>query len=183
MFWYIDPSHSQVNFGVKHMMVSTVRGRLGRLAGRLELDPVRPEKASFEISADVTGIDTGDPKRDGHLRSADFFDAERHPTITFKSDAVFPKGEGRYTVSGDLTIRSITRPVSFDVELLGIGPGAQGSQHLGATATTTIDRTDFGLTWNMPVPNGVLVSEKVKIEVDVEAVDEASAKQRGLVAA
>jgi polyisoprenoid-binding protein YceI len=182
MFWYIDPSHSQVNFGVKHMMVSTVRGRLGRLAGRLELDPAHPEKSSFEITADVMGIDTGDPKRDGHLRSADFFDAERYPTVTFKSRAVFPKGEGRYTASGDLTIRGVTRPTSFEVELQGIGPGAQGSQHLGATATTIIDRTDFGLTWNMPVPSGVLVSEKVKIEVDVEAVDEASAKQRGLAA-
>jgi len=182
MFWYIDPSHSQVSFSVKHMMVSTVRGRLGRLAGRLELDPAQPEKASFEITADVSGINTGDAKRDGHLRSADFFDAERQPTITFKSDAIFPRGEGRYTASGDLTIRGVTRPVSFDVELLGIGPGAQGSQLLGASAATTIDRTDFGLTWNMPVPSGVLVSEKVKIEVDVEAVDEASARQRGLAA-
>jgi len=182
MFWYIDPSHSQVNFSVKHMMVSTVRGRLGRLAGRLELDPDRPEKADFEISADVKGIDTGDAKRDGHLRSADFFDADTHPVITFKSNAVFPKGTGKYTASGDLTIRKVTRPVSFDIELHGIGPGPQGSQHLGATASVTIDRTDFGLTWNMPVPNGVLVSEKVKIDVDLEAVDEATAKQRGLAA-
>lgn len=182
MFWYIDPSNSQVTFSVKHMMVTTVRGRLGRLAGRLELDPARPEKAVFEITADVTGIDTGEPKRDGHLRSADFFDAEKYPAITFKSAAVFPKGEGRYTASGDLTIREVTRPVSFDIELGGIVPSAQGSQHLGANASATIDRTDFGLRWNMPVPNGVLVSEKVNIEVGIEAVDEATAKQRGLAA-
>lgn len=182
MFWYIDPSHSRVSFSVKHMMLSTVRGRMGKLSGRLELDPKRPEKASFEIAADVTGIDTGDTKRDGHLRSGDFFDAEKFPTITFKSNAIFPKGEGRYTASGDLTIREVTRPVSFDIELLGIGLNAQGGQHLGATATVSIDRTAFGLTWNMPVPDGVLVSEKVKIEVDLQAIDEASAKQKGLAA-
>ncbi len=182
MFWYIDPSHSQVTFSVKHMMVSTVRGRLGPLTGRLDLDPKRPEKGSFEIAADVSAIDTGDAKRDGHLRSGDFFDAAKHPQIVFKSSAVFPKGEGRYTASGDLTIREVTRPVSFDVELLGVGVNAQGGQHLGATATVVIDRTDFGLTWNMPVPSGVLVSEKVKIEVDLQALDEASAKQRGLAA-
>jgi hypothetical protein len=94
MFWYIDPAHSQVTFSVKHMMVSTVRGRLGKLSGRLELDPKEPEKADFEIGVDVRGIDTGDPKRDGHLRSGDFFDAEKHPEIVFKSNAIFPTGDG-----------------------------------------------------------------------------------------
>jgi polyisoprenoid-binding protein YceI len=182
MFWYIDPSHSQVNFSVKHMMVSTVRGRLGKLTGRLTLDPERPEKADFEIAADVASINTGDDRRDGHLRSGDFFDAATHPAITFKSNAIFAKGEGRYTASGDLTIRGTTRPVSFDIELLGIAGDARGATKLGATATTTIDRTDFGLVWNMPVPNGVLVGEKVKIDVDLEAYDEASAKQVGLAA-
>ena len=182
MFWYIDPSHSQVGFAVKHMMVSTVRGRLGKLTGKLELDPAQAEKADFELAVDVASIDTGDPKRDGHLRSADFFDAEKYPTITFKSNAIFPRGDGRYTASGDLTIRGVTRPVSFDIELLGVTVDGQNGQHLGATATVTIDRTDFGLTWNMPVPNGVLVSEKVKVDVDLQAVDEAAAKTRGLAA-
>ena len=182
MNWYIDPSHSHVGFSVKHMMVSTVRGRLGKLNGRLELDPERPEKASFEVTAEVAGIDTGDAKRDGHLRSGDFFDAERYPEISFKSNAIFPKGDGVYTASGDLVIRGVTRPVSFDIELLGVGVDGQGGQHLGASATTTIDRSAFGLVWNMPVPNGVLVGDKVKIEVDVQALDEASAKGRGLAA-
>ena len=182
MFWYIDPSHSQVNFSVKHMMVSTVRGRLGKLSGKLELDPKAPEKADFEIAVDVAGIDTGEPKRDGHLRSGDFFEAEKYPQILFKSNAIFPKGEGRYTASGDLTVKGVTRPASFDIELEGIGADAQGGQHLGATATTSIDRTGFGLTWNMPVPNGVLVSEKVKIEVDLQAIDESTAKKVGLAA-
>lgn len=182
MFWYIDPSHSQVNFAVKHMMVSTVRGQLGKLSGRLELDPERPEKADFEIKADVAGLTTNDERRDGHLRSGDFFDAQKFPAISFRSNAVLAKGEGRYTASGDLTIRDITRPVSFDIELLGIGIDAMGATKLGATATVSIDRTDFGLTWNMPVPNGVLVGEKVKIEVDLQAYDEASAKKVGLAA-
>lgn len=182
MLWYIDPVHSQVGFSVKHMMVSTVRGRLGKLTGRLELDPKTPEKASFVVAADVSGIHTGEAKRDGHLRSADFFDAEKYPAITFKSNAVFPKGEGRYAASGDLTIRDVTRPASFDIELEGIAEDAQGGQHLGATATVSIDRTDFGLTWNMAVPNGVLVSEKVKIQVDLQAIDEATAKKVGLAA-
>ena len=182
MFWYIDPSHSHVGFSVKHMMVSTVRGRLGRVTGRLDLDEKSPEKADFEITVETAGVDTGDAKRDAHLRSADFFDAETHPAITFKSNAVFPKGDGRYAASGELTIRGTTRPVSFDIELLGVVTDAQGGRHLGATATATIDRTAFGLTWNMPIPSGVLVSEQVKIEVDVQAVDEASAKQRGLAA-
>lgn|SRR2546425_3762301 len=182
MFWYIDPSHSAVSFKVKHMMVSTVRGRLGKLRGRIELDPDRPDKADFEITADVKGIYTGDERRDGHLQSGDFFDAEKYPEITFKSDAIFPRGEGRYTASGDLTIRQITRPVSFEIELEGVGVDAQGAQHLGASASVTIDRTDFGLTWNMPIPNGMLVGDKVKIEVDLQALDEATAKSRGLAA-
>src|SRR5439155_7260411 len=164
MNWYIDPAHTQVHFSVKHMMVSTVRGRLGKLSGRLELDASAPEKASFEIDADLKGIDTGDPKRDAHLRSADFFDAERFPRITFKSNAIFPKGEGRYTAAGDLTIRSTTRPVCFDIVLLGVGIDGQGGQHLGATASLATVGGVFGHMWNMPVPDGVLVGDKMLIE-------------------
>jgi polyisoprenoid-binding protein YceI len=182
MYWYVDPSHSSVSFSVKHMMVTTVRGRLGKLRGRIDLDPATPEKATFEITAETSGVNTGDERRDGHLRSPDFFHAESHPEILFRSNAIFPKGEGRYTASGDLTIRGVTRPASFEVELLGVASDAQGGQHLGASATTTIDRTAFGLTWNMPVPNGVLVGEKVKVEVDLQALDEATAKGRGLAA-
>lgn len=182
MFWFIDPSHSQATFSVKHMMVSTVRGRLGKLSGRLQLDPAHPERATFEVAADVGAIDTGDPKRDAHLRSADFFDAPTYPSISFKSTAVFAKAGGGYTASGELTIRDITRPASFDVHLEGIGVDAQGGKHLGASATVVIDRSDFGLTWNMPIPSGVLVGEKVKIEVDLQALDESSATQRGLAA-
>ena len=182
MFWYIDPSHTAVNFSVKHMMLSTVRGSLGKVSGRIELGPAQPEKGDFEVTAAVKGINTGDERRDGHLQSADFFDAEKYPEVTFKSNAIFPKGDGHYTASGDLTIRNITRPVSFDVELIGVVENGQGGKHLGAAAKLAIDRSDFDLTWNMPIPNGVLVGEKVKIEIDLEAVDEATAKTRGLAA-
>src|SRR5205823_9108950 len=182
MFWYIDPSHTAVNFSVKHMMLSTVRGSLGKVRGRIELDAAQPENGDFEIAASVKGINAGDPKRDGHLQSSDFFDAEKYPEVMFKSNAIFPKGNGHYTASGELTIREVTRPASFDIELIGVVENGQGGQHLGAAATITIDRSDFGLTWNMPIPNGVLVGEKVKIEVDLEAVDEATARTRGLAA-
>lgn len=182
MVWYIDPYHTQATFSVKHMMVSTVRGRLGKLRGEIEIDPENPQRASFEIGADVTGIDTGDARRDGHLRSADFFDAEKYPEIVFKSSAVFPKGANKFAVSGDLKIREISRPVTFDVELEGIGLDGKGGQHLGASATITIDRKDFGLVWNQPIQNGVLVGDKVKIDVGLEALDAASAKAMGLAA-
>ena len=182
MVWYIDPYHTQATFSVKHMMVSTVRGRLGKLRGEIDIDPENPQRASFEIGADVRAIDTGDARRDGHLRSADFFDTENYPEIVFKSSAVFPKGQNKYAVSGDLTIRDVTRPVTFDVELEGIGVDGKGGQHLGASAAITIDRKDFGLVWNQPVQNGVLVGDRVKVEVGLEALDAASAKAMGIAA-
>ena len=182
MTWYIDPAHAQVTFSVKHMMVSTVRGRLGKLRGEIELDPEDPRRASFEIGVDVTAIDTGDARRDGHLRSADFFDVENHPEIVFRSGAIIPKGAHSYTVTGDLTIRDISRPVTFDVELEGIGVDGSGGRHLGASARTTIDRKDFGLVWNQPIQNGVLVGDKVTIDIGLEALDAASAKAMGLAA-
>jgi polyisoprenoid-binding protein YceI len=182
MVWYIDPHHTQATFSVKHMMVSTVRGRLGKLRGELDLDPEDLQRASFEIGADVTAIDTGDARRDGHLRSADFFDAENYPEIVFKSSAIFAKGENKYAVSGDLKIRDVSRPVTFDVVLEGIGVDAGGGSHLGASATVTIDRKDFGLVWNQPIQNGMLVGDKVRVDVGLEALDAASAKAMGLAA-
>ena len=154
MFWYIDPSHSQVNFAVKHMMVSTVRGRLGRLAGRLELDPAHPEKASFEITADVTGIDTGDPKRDGHLRSADFFDAERHPELRFAAQDIRLDGDGKVSVDGELTIKGVTKPVAVSGTVTAPMADPYGNERIGLNLTTKIDRTDFGVDWNNPLPSG-----------------------------
>ena len=180
--WKIDPVHSQVEFAVKHLMITTVRGRFTDVSGTVVTDEADASRAEAEVTINVNSIDTREVQRDGHLKSADFFDAEKYPQVTFKSNAIFPKGDGHYTASGDLTIRNITRPVSFDVELIGVVENGQGGKHLGAAAKLTIDRSDFDLTWNMPIPNGVLVGEKVKIEIDLEAVDEATAKTRGLAA-
>ncbi len=112
--WYIDPSHSAVTFRVKHMMISTVRGKFGKVRGSLEFDPQHPARAKVFAAMGARSIDTNDPKRDRHLASADFFDAEKHPEIVFRSTSVEPKGKNTYTVKGDLTIRGTTRPVSFD---------------------------------------------------------------------
>lgn len=180
--WYVDPVHSSVTFGVKHMMVTTVRGRFGKPWGRIEFDPASPERTAIDVAIDATSIDTGEANRDGHLKSPDFFDVATYPQITFRSTKVEPKGGDRYLVSGDLTIRNITKPVTFEAELGGIADGPQGGKFLGATATLTVDRTEWGLVWNMPIPNGVLVGDKVKIELGLEALDADTARQRGLAA-
>jgi polyisoprenoid-binding protein YceI len=177
----IDPSHSEVGFTIRHM-VSNVRGRFNDFSGTIDMDPKAPQKGSVEFSVKTTSIDTGNADRDKHLRTADFFDVEKYPEIVFTSSAVFPKGEGKYAVSGQLKIREISRPVTFDVELEGIGVDGQGGRHLGAAATITIDRKDFGLVWNQPIQNGMLVGDKVKIDIGLEALDAASAKAIGVAA-
>ncbi len=181
--WYIDPSHSAITFGVKHMMVSTVRGKFGKVSGRLEFDPKSPTATRISAALDAGTIDTNDARRDAHLKSADFFDAAQHPEITFQSTKVEPKGESGFTVYGDLSIRGTTKPVTFDAELEGIAFDPQGGQHLGAVGTLVIDRKDWGLVWNQPIADGVLVGDKVKIELGLEAVDEATAQKWGLVQA
>ena len=170
MFWYIDPSHTQVNFSVKHMMVSTVRGRLGRVAGRLQLDPAAPERASFELSVDVGAIDTNDAKRDGHLRSADFFDVARHPRATFSARASGWQGT-RGVLAGELTLRGVTRPITLQAEYLGYTADPWGGHRAVFTAAGTIDREDWGLTWNLPLDGGgLVVSNQIRIEIELEAV-------------
>ena len=179
----LDTNHSTIGFAAPILGMSEVTGKFTDFTGRIVVpDETDLTKANVEVVIKTASINSGIADRDKHLRTADFFDAEKYPEITFKSSAIFPKADGHYTVSGDLTIREVTRPVSFDVELLGTAANGQGGLHLGAAATLTIDRTDFGLTWNMPIPNGVLVGDKVKIQVDLEAIDEASAKTRGLAA-
>ncbi len=183
MTWYIDPSHSSVTFGVKHMMVATVRGRFGKVRGTLEFDPKWPSATRISAAVDAGTIDTSDERRDAHLRSADFFDASEYPDITFESTRVEPRGENAFSVHGDLSIRGTTRPVTFAAELEGIAFDPQGGQHLGAAGTLVIDRKDWGLIWNQPIANGVLVGDKVKIELGLEAIDEATAEKRGLIQA
>jgi polyisoprenoid-binding protein YceI len=173
MKWQIDPAHTNVTVAVRHMAISTVRGRFTSGAeGTIEYDPKAPDRAQVELRIKATSIDTGDAKRDGHLRSPDFLDAETYPEITFKSTKIERKGNNDWLARGNLTIRGVTKPVEVKVETLGVVEDPNVKQRVGFDATATIDRREWGLVWNMPVPSGLLVGEHVKIEFSVEAIPE-----------
>ncbi len=170
--WKIDPAHSAAEFKVKHMMISNVKGSFTGISGTLTEHATDASLSGVEASVDITTISTGDAQRDGHLKSADFFDAEKFPAMTFKSTAVTKKGDGEYSVIGDLTIHGVTKPVTFAVE----GPSAPakdpwGNTRIGLSATAKINRKNFGLTWNSALETGgVLVGEDVAISLDVEFI-------------
>jgi polyisoprenoid-binding protein YceI len=166
----IDTSHSSVHFVVRHMVVSKVRGAFGQFSGYVDYDAENIEKSSVSVEIDAASIETREAKRDAHLRSADFFDVEQFPKLTFQSTAVRRTGDEKLALTGDLTIHGVTRPVTFEVEELGGGKDPWGNQRLGWSASTTINRKDFGLNWNQVLEaGGVLVSEKVTIELEVQA--------------
>lgn len=170
--WTIDSAHANASFAVRHMMVSTVRGRLGTVDGTLTFDPDNPQASQVEVEIDAASIDTGIEDRDNHLRSPDFLDVEKYPTITFKSTNVEVTGDNKGKVTGDLTIRDVTRPVTLNVTFLGqsVNP-MDGSQTVGFEAKTSIDREDWGLTWNVALETGGwLVGKEINITIDVEAV-------------
>lgn len=169
MKWQIDPSHTSIGAKVKHMMVSTVRGSFAGATGTIDFDPAAPERGSVTLRIPAASIDTGDEKRDGHLRSADFLDADNHPEIVFTSTKVTANGKDTFVVDGDLTIRGVTKPATVNVELAGIAEAPQSGQRAAFDATASIDRTQWGLVWNMPVPGGLLVSEKVVLEANIAA--------------
>ena len=171
MSWLIDDVHTHVGFSVKHMMVTTVRGQFKQYRGAMKLDPVEFARSTFEGEIDVASIDTGNSQRDDHLRNGDFFDAPGHPKITFKSTRIEPKGEGEYVVHGDLTMRGVTKPVALDVEFHGTSKNPWGKTVAGLSARGTINRKDFGVSYNAVLDaGGVAVGEKVKIEIDAELV-------------
>lgn len=171
MQWQIDPTHSSLTFGVRHMMVTTVRGSVGGLAGTLDYDPQRPAAGSVELTADPATITTGDAGRDGHLRSADFFDAQTYPEIRFRSATLTPTGDDRLEVRGELTIRGVTRPIVAEAAIDGLWDDPKMGKRAGFSAKTTIDRRDFGLVWNQPIANGgLLVGEKVSLGIELSAV-------------
>ena len=178
--WTIDPTHTTVGFSAKHMMFTTVRGRFNGVSGQVTLDPTRPDGALVEVELDAATIDTGVEQRDGHLRSPDFLDVAAHPTIVFKSRKVEGgalRDGGSYKLTGDLTIRGVTREVTLDVRYDGRGKDPWGSERMGFTASGKLDRRDFGLTWNQVLEaGGVLVSNDVKIEIEVQ-VKEAADRQ------
>src|SRR5947208_865181 len=168
----IDPSHSSANFVVRHMMITNVRGGFSGVEGIIEFDPQNPTDARIEAVMDTSKISTLDENRDAHLKSADFLDVERFPTLTFKSRKIEPAAQGEWKVTGDLTIHGITREVVLNVE----GPTAEGKDpfgnvRVGASATTKIKRSDFGLTWNAALETGgILVGDDLKIELEISAI-------------
>ncbi len=168
--WTIDPAHSVVELAVKHMMFSTVKGRFQNVAGAIVLDEANLSASSVTAEIDAASIDTGEAQRDGHLRSGDFLDVESFPTISFRSTGVVPRGRNQFILVGDLTIHGVTQEVSLEAELAGRGTDPWGGQRAGFAATTTINRKDFGLTWNQALEaGGVLVSDQVKISLEVQA--------------
>ncbi len=174
--WKIDPSHSGAHFSVRHLVVAKVRGRFSKFEGTIQLDEGAFEKSKVSVTIDAASIDTHEPKRDDHLRSPDFFDVAKFPTLTFVSSNIVKAGE-RYNVHGALTIHGVTREVVLDTELLGTGKDPWGGKRAGFAAKTQINRKDFGLTWNQALETGgVVVGEKVEIELEVEAVAAAVAK-------
>ena len=170
--WKIDPNHTAAQFSVKHMGISTVRGAFTKVSGSVEFDPANPAKASVEVTIDAASVDTRVEMRDNDLRSPNYFDAAKFPTITFKSTSVQSAGTGKLKVAGDLTIHGVTKPVVLDVD----GPSSpmtdpRGTVHMGASATTTIKRTDFGVGSANP-----MVGDEITLTIDVEMVRPADKK-------
>ena len=171
LVWRIDSSHSAAQFAVKHMMVSTVRGTMGKVSGTVTYDSANPNASKVEAVIDVAGLNTNDAKRDAHLRSADFFDVEKFPTMTFVSKKVEGSG-GKLKATGDLTIHGVTKEVVLDID----GPmppikGQNNSMRSGAAATAKINRKDFGINWSRNLDSGgVVVSDEVTVTIDVELV-------------
>lgn len=167
--WNIDPSHSTVGFTARHLMVTKVRGRFTAFEGALTIG-ADPLQSSVTTTVQMNSVTTGDAQRDGHLLSGDFFDIEAHPTMTFTSSRIVPDGDD-YELHGDLTIKGVTRPVVFEMEFDGVATDPWGNTKAGFSAETEINRKDFGLEWNVALEaGGVLVGEKVKIQLDIQAV-------------
>jgi polyisoprenoid-binding protein YceI len=168
--WQIDPSHSLVEFSVRHMMISTVKGRFTGIKGTIVDVADDPRRSSVQVEIDAASINTADDKRDGHLRSADFFDVEQFPRITFTSTRLEGNRDA-FTLTGDLTIRDQTRPVTLEVSLNGTATNPYGKTVASFSGQTKLNRKDFGLNWNVALETGgVLVSDQFKVEVEIQAV-------------
>jgi len=167
--WTIDPSHSEVSFKVRHLGISKTRGRFGSFRGDIVVAD-QPEDSRVAVEIDAASIDTKDEGRDTHLRSGDFFDADSFPTLTFVTTGVEAQGD-RWVVTGDLTIRGVTRPVVLDTEIVGLVTDPWGNDRVGFQASAEVNREDFGLTWNAALETGgLLVGKTVQIDLEVEAV-------------
>jgi polyisoprenoid-binding protein YceI len=171
MAWQIDPAHSAIHFSVRHMMITNVRGEFEKFGGVIEADLDNPEAATVDIQIEANTINTREPRRDAHLRSADFLDAEHYPVLTFKSKRVERTGENAGRLIGDLTIRGEAREVALDVEFLGLAKSPWGATSAGFEARTRINRKDWGLNWNQALETGgVLVGDQINIEIELELI-------------
>jgi len=168
--WDLDPAHTSVEFVARHLMVSKVRGRFTNASGTIHVAD-DPAESWVEVEVDTASVESGDEKRDEHLRSPDFFDVERYPKITFRSTRLEGESPGHFLVHGDLTVHGVTRPVTLEAEYHGWLSSPIGDRRAGFSATTEVDREDFGLTWNVAVEaGGVLVGKKAKLEFEIEAI-------------
>jgi polyisoprenoid-binding protein YceI len=169
--WNIDPAHSHVEFAAKHLMISTVKGRFGGVTGTVTTDESDPAKGQVEVEIDAASIDTREAQRDTHLKSADFFDVEKFPRLTFKSTGIAGVDGDSFKLTGDLTIHGVTRPVTLDVTSEGRGKDPWGGERAGFSATGKIKRSEFGLTWNQVLETGgFVVGDDIKISLDIELV-------------
>lgn len=168
--WNIDKVHSEIGFTVRHMMISNVRGKFNDFNAQIEIDPEDLTDGSIEFTIDASSIDTNQTGRDEHLRSADFFDVENHPNLTFKATDIKKKSDNNYDMTGDFTIIGKTKPVTFDITFEGQAKDPMSGESVaGFTGSTTINREDFGLTWNTALETGgVVVSDKVKINIELQ---------------
>ena len=174
--WQVDPAHTNAQFAVRHLMISTVRGRFGSVSGTVTIDEANPGRSTADVAFDVNSLDTRDPQRDAHLKSADFFDVARWPTMTFRGRRVEGDPRKRFRLVGDLTIRDVTREVVLEVRSQGRGPDPWGNFRAGYEATAQLDRRDFGLLWNQVLETGgFVVGDDVKITIDVELIRKAEA--------
>ncbi|MFN2196432.1 MAG: YceI family protein [Anaerolineales bacterium] len=171
MSWQIDNAHSEINFTVRHMMIAKVRGQFEQFSGTVEFDPEQPENTTVDVQIASTSINTREQNRDNHLRSPDFLNAEEYPYLTFKSTAVKLTGENTAHLTGDLTIQDVTRSVTLEVTYAGMAKSPWGTTSAGFSAETTINREDWGLTWNQALETGgFLVGKEIEINVEIELV-------------
>lgn len=175
--WNIDTSHSGVHFSIRHMVIAKVRGAFDRWQGTFELDEANPAASKVAVRIEAASINTREEKRDAHLRSADFFDVATYPELTFDSTRVEKLDDEHYKVTGNLTIHGVTKEVVLDAESLGTGKDPWGNDRIAFQAQTSVNRKDFGLSWNQALETGgVLVGEKVEISLDIQAVKVAATK-------
>jgi len=168
--WAVDPTHSSVEFSIRHMMFTNVKGAFQTYDATIEADPNDLTTANISFSVDLASVDTKNEDRDNHLRSADFFDVENKPKMTFTSTKVEKKDEGEYAVTGDLSLNGVTKPETFDVTFEGQGKDPWGNEKAGFSAEGTLNRSDYGLTWNAALETGgVLVGDKVKVSLEIQA--------------